>query len=95
MRRRAASASASWARGTSRSRRAAPAGADRFAGVDWTLGPGGVPLLADAVATLTCAIVAEHAAGDHWIVVARVEAARVSSAAEPLVFFAGGFGTVR
>ena len=76
-------------------RRAAPAGADRFAGVDWTSGPGGVPLLADALATLTCEIVGEHAAGDHWIVVAQVEEARVWPAAEPLVFFAGGFGTVR
>ena len=27
-----------------------PAGADRFAGLDWEPGPGGVPLLADALA---------------------------------------------
>jgi flavin reductase (DIM6/NTAB) family NADH-FMN oxidoreductase RutF len=39
--------------------------------------------------------VAEHAAGDHWIVVGRVEDARVAPAAEPLVFFAGAFATVR
>ena len=76
-------------------RRATPAGSDRFAGVDWTLGRNGAPLLADALATLECEIVAEHSAGDHWIVVGRVEHARIPPAAEPLVFFSGAFGTVR
>jgi 3-hydroxy-9,10-secoandrosta-1,3,5(10)-triene-9,17-dione monooxygenase reductase component len=46
-------------------RRATPAGADRFAGLDWELGHGGGPLPADALATLECEIVAEHPAGDH------------------------------
>jgi 3-hydroxy-9,10-secoandrosta-1,3,5(10)-triene-9,17-dione monooxygenase reductase component len=75
--------------------RAAPAGADRFAGLDWTLGRGGVPLLTDALATLECETVAEHPAGDHWIVVGRVDDARISPGNDPLVFFAGVFGTVR
>jgi len=74
-------------------RRAAPAGADRFAGVDWAPGGHGAPLLRDALATLECEIVAEHPAGDHWIVVGRVDYAHVSPSAEPLVFFAGAFGT--
>jgi len=75
-------------------RRATPAGADRFAELDWTLGPHGVPLLADALATLECETVAEYPAGDHWIVVGRVESARLAPATEPLVFFAGAFGSV-
>jgi 3-hydroxy-9,10-secoandrosta-1,3,5(10)-triene-9,17-dione monooxygenase reductase component len=75
--------------------RATPAGADRFGGLDWELGRGGVPLLADALASLECEIVAEHAAGDHWIVVGRVEDLRMSAGTDPLVFFAGGFGGVR
>jgi flavin reductase (DIM6/NTAB) family NADH-FMN oxidoreductase RutF len=75
-------------------RRAAPAGADRFADLDWTLGSRGVPLLTDALATLECETVAEHAAGDHWIVVGRVEDAWIAPVDEPLVFFAGAFGTV-
>jgi flavin reductase (DIM6/NTAB) family NADH-FMN oxidoreductase RutF len=75
-------------------RRATPAGADRFAHLDWELGRRGVPLLAHALATLECEIVAEHPAGDHWIVVGRVDDARTSPADEPLVFFAGAFGTV-
>jgi flavin reductase (DIM6/NTAB) family NADH-FMN oxidoreductase RutF len=75
-------------------RRATPAGADRFAGVEWTLGSNGAPLLADALATLECEVVAEHPGGDHWIVVARVDHARVASTDEPLVFFSGAFGSL-
>src|SRR6476646_583428 len=74
--------------------RATPAGADRFADLDWTLGPGGVPLLTDALATLECETVAEYPAGDHWIVVGQVEDARLAPVDEPLVFFAGAFSTV-
>ncbi len=75
--------------------RAAPAGADRFAGIEWELGRGGVPLLTEALASLECEIVAEHPAGDHWLVVGRVDDLRTSPTGEPLVFFAGGFGNVR
>jgi 3-hydroxy-9,10-secoandrosta-1,3,5(10)-triene-9,17-dione monooxygenase reductase component len=71
--------------------RATPAGADRFAGLDWDLGPGGVPLLADAIASLECEIVAEHPAGDHWIVVGSVDKLRISPIKNPLVCFAGAF----
>jgi flavin reductase (DIM6/NTAB) family NADH-FMN oxidoreductase RutF len=75
--------------------RATPAGADRFAGLDWELGRGGVPLLTDALASLECEIVAEHPAGDHWIVVGRVDDLHVSPINEPLVFLAGAFRTVQ
>jgi 3-hydroxy-9,10-secoandrosta-1,3,5(10)-triene-9,17-dione monooxygenase reductase component len=76
-------------------RRAAPAGADRFAGLDWKLGRGGVPLLTDALASLECEIVAEHPTGDHWIVVGRIEDLRFSPVKDPLIFFAGEFGALR
>jgi 3-hydroxy-9,10-secoandrosta-1,3,5(10)-triene-9,17-dione monooxygenase reductase component len=76
-------------------RRATPSGADRFAGLDWELGPGGVPLITDALASLECEIVAEHPAGDHWIVVGRVDSLRMSPIKDPLVFFAGGFRAVQ
>jgi flavin reductase (DIM6/NTAB) family NADH-FMN oxidoreductase RutF len=75
-------------------RRATPAGADRFAGIDWEPGRWGVPLLTDALATLECEIVAEHAAGDHWIVVGLVDGLRAHGVDEPLIFFAGAFGTL-
>ena len=72
-------------------RRATPAGADRFAGLDWEPGRGGAPVLADALAALECDIVAEHLAGDHWIVLGRVERLHTSPGADPLVFFDGAF----
>jgi 3-hydroxy-9,10-secoandrosta-1,3,5(10)-triene-9,17-dione monooxygenase reductase component len=75
-------------------RRATPADADRFTGIDWELGPGGAPLLTDALATLECAIFAEHAAGDHWMVVGLVDGLRMRRVGRPLTFFAGEFGTV-
>lgn len=76
-------------------RRATRPGADRFAGIDWAPGRDGAPLLSDALATLECEIVAEHPAGDHWIVVGRVGHACVAPAGDPLAFFSGAFGTVR
>jgi flavin reductase (DIM6/NTAB) family NADH-FMN oxidoreductase RutF len=75
--------------------RATPARSDRFAGLEWELGRGGVPLLTDALASLECEIVAEHPSGDHWIVVGRVERVRMSASEDPLVFFAGAFGGVQ
>ena len=75
--------------------RATPAGADRFAGLDWEPGGSGVPLLTDALAALDCEIVAEHPTGDHWIVVGRVDDLRVAPAGDPLVFFTGAFGGLR
>jgi flavin reductase (DIM6/NTAB) family NADH-FMN oxidoreductase RutF len=76
-------------------RRAAAAGVDRFSGLDWEVGRGGVPLLTDALASLECEIVAEHSAGDHWIVVGRVECLRTSTSTDPLVFFDGAFAVLR
>jgi 3-hydroxy-9,10-secoandrosta-1,3,5(10)-triene-9,17-dione monooxygenase reductase component len=76
-------------------RRATPADADRFAGVDWEPGRHGVPLLSDAIASLECQIVAEHRAGDHWIVVGHVDDLHFSPNDDPLVLFAGAFGTVQ
>ena len=75
-------------------RRSTPAGADRFAGIDWELGPGGAPILTGALATLECEVVAEHPAGDHWIVVGLVDGLRTRRVGQPLTFFAGAFGTV-
>jgi len=74
---------------------AAPAGADRFCGLDWEPGHGGVPLLTDALASFECAIVAEHPTGDHYIVVGHVDNLRISPATDPLIFFAGTFHAVK
>ena len=76
-------------------RRATPAGSDRFAGLDWERGRGDVPLLTDALAVLECEIVAEHPAGDHWIVIGRVERLRTPTSRDPLVFFNAAFAGLR
>jgi 3-hydroxy-9,10-secoandrosta-1,3,5(10)-triene-9,17-dione monooxygenase reductase component len=76
-------------------KRATPPGADRFAGLYWKPGHGGVPLLTDALACLECEIVAEHPAGDHWIVLGHVKALHTSPCRDPLVFFAGAFGALQ
>lgn len=75
--------------------RATPAGADRFAGIDWQLGDTGVPLLTDALALFECEIVAEYPTGDHWIVLGQVTDHHASPATDPLIFFAGAFGALR
>jgi 3-hydroxy-9,10-secoandrosta-1,3,5(10)-triene-9,17-dione monooxygenase reductase component len=76
-------------------KRATPAAADRFAGLDWELGRCGVPLLTDALAALECEIVAEHPTGDNWIIVGQVHNMRISPIEDPLVFFAGAFGALQ
>ena len=73
---------------------AAPPGTDRFAGLDWQPGRGGTPLLAEALATLECEIVAEYPAGDHWIVVGHVDRLHIAPATDPLIFFAGEFASL-
>jgi 3-hydroxy-9,10-secoandrosta-1,3,5(10)-triene-9,17-dione monooxygenase reductase component len=65
--------------------RATPAGAERFAGLDWEPGRAGVPPLTDAHASLECEIVAEHPTGDHWIVVGPVDNPRIWPIKDPLV----------
>ncbi|MFD0034811.1 MULTISPECIES: flavin reductase family protein [unclassified Streptomyces] len=73
------------------SRQMSKKGAAKFEGLGWSHSPGGSPLLDDAVAWIDATLEDEHLAGDHLIVVARVENL---AAAErpPLLFFRGGYG---
>lgn len=59
---------------------------DRFAGLDLTCTVDGAVLLAEASAWLDCSIHNEIAAGDHTIVLLRVEALHARPSAAPLVF---------
>jgi 3-hydroxy-9,10-secoandrosta-1,3,5(10)-triene-9,17-dione monooxygenase reductase component len=69
-------------------------GADRFAGVAYESHDEG-PVLAESVAWLACRIEAEHDAGDHTIVVARVNRLDALPNSEPLVFLRGRYGLFR
>ncbi|NUR88847.1 MAG: flavin reductase family protein [Nonomuraea sp.] len=70
----------------------AASGGDKFAGLAWTSSPGGNPVLDGALAWIDCAVEAEHPAGDHMIVVARVLQLDIHHEGGPLLFFRGGYG---
>jgi 3-hydroxy-9,10-secoandrosta-1,3,5(10)-triene-9,17-dione monooxygenase reductase component len=67
-------------------------GGDKFAGVDWSQSPAGTPVLTGALAWLECSVEAEHLAGDHVIIVARVHSLDIHHEGEPLVFYQGRYG---
>jgi 3-hydroxy-9,10-secoandrosta-1,3,5(10)-triene-9,17-dione monooxygenase reductase component len=66
-------------------------GADRFRGVGWRLSPGGLPALDGGLAWLECTIQAEHVAGDHDIVVCRVDRLEEAGDGGPLLRFRGAY----
>jgi 3-hydroxy-9,10-secoandrosta-1,3,5(10)-triene-9,17-dione monooxygenase reductase component len=68
-------------------------GGEKFAGLGWTTSPGGGPVIDGALAWLECSVEAEHVAGDHLIVVARVHRLDRHHDGDPLVFYQGGYGT--
>ena len=68
-------------------------GADRFGTLDFELCRSGVPRVRDALAFLECEPVSEQTAGDHWIVVARVNELISGRGGRPLAFWDGRFGT--
>ena len=73
--------------------RFATRGADRFAGLDWRPGIGGVPLLDGAAAVLECHNRSRYEEGDHVIFVGEVEQCRYRADASPLIFHGGRFYT--
>lgn len=69
----------------------ARSGADRFAGVDYTVSPLGNPVLDQALAWADCKLHEEYDGGDHTIVVGAVRALGAPDGAEPLLFYKGGY----
>ncbi|AXH36924.1 flavin reductase [Humibacter sp. BT305] len=72
-------------------------GTDKWAGIDWQPTQAGNPVIADTLMWLDCEIWAEHEAGDHQIVIGRVN--EISPAEwhrhEPLLFFKGRYRHLR
>ena len=68
-------------------------GADRWAGVAFTEGAGGSPLLAGAAATFECFNRSRYEEGDHVIFVGEVERCSHRAGASPLLFHGGRFFT--
>lgn len=74
------------------SRTFATRGVDKFAGLAWTAGPSGSPVLGDALAWIDCHVHQEIDAGDHDIVVGRVLGLGAKDEGGPLGYFRGGYG---
>ena len=70
------------------SKRFAATRTDKFAGVDFTLGAGDLPLLPGCCAWFECRNEAHHAGGDHLIFVGKVESFARSD--QPPLVFQGG-----
>jgi 3-hydroxy-9,10-secoandrosta-1,3,5(10)-triene-9,17-dione monooxygenase reductase component len=64
---------------------------DRFAGLDWSLSPGGAPVLGGALTWVDCVVEAEHAAGDHLVVIGRVTELGPAGERRPLLFYRGDY----
>ena len=63
---------------------------DKFAGVEFEEGTGGVPLLHGAIAQFVCRKIRQYDGGDHMILVGEVEQYKYNEG-EPLVFHSGRY----
>lgn len=68
-------------------------GSDKWHGVDWQQSPLGNPIIPGSLHWLDCEIHAEHAAGDHLIVIGEVKALSLqdTAATQPLLYFKGQY----
>ncbi len=64
---------------------------DRFAGTKWEVGEYGAPILPSSLGIFECKHHALHEAGDHFILVGRVEKASFEPRRDPLLYFRGKY----
>ena len=64
---------------------------DRFEGLEWSATEGGAVLLEGAAVSLDCSLVEEIVAGDHHMVLLRIEALDFQPTVNPLVFHGSRF----
>jgi len=64
---------------------------DKFAGVAIERGAGGIPMLAEAIASIECEVTEQVVGGTHSVFLGHVTAATAREGA-PLTYFRGGFG---
>jgi len=64
---------------------------DKFRRVEYRLSRRGCPLLADSLAVIECARAAVHDAGDHFLILGRVEGLTAAANGMPLLHFRGGY----
>ena len=71
-------------------------GSDKFDGVSWCPSKTGAPLLDGVLGYVDCTIHAVHEAGDHYVVIGRVQDLGFGDApagGEPLLFYRGRYTT--
>ena len=68
-------------------------GTDKWHAVEWQQSPLGNPIIAGSLHWLDCEINAEHAAGDHLIVIGEVKALSLQATpvTQPLLYFKGQY----
>ncbi|MGO3561996.1 flavin reductase family protein [Pseudomonas helleri] len=68
-------------------------GTDKWYGIEWQYSPLGNPIITGSLHWLDCEIHAEHAAGDHLIVIGEVKALNLleATATQPLLYFKGQY----
>ncbi|CQR59593.1 flavin reductase family protein [Streptomyces leeuwenhoekii] len=71
--------------------RLATSGTEKFDDVAWTPSASGMPVLHGALTWLECTVTDEHPAGDHHIVVSRVDQVAPASAGGPLIRHRGRY----
>jgi flavin reductase (DIM6/NTAB) family NADH-FMN oxidoreductase RutF/pimeloyl-ACP methyl ester carboxylesterase len=64
---------------------------DRFAGTKWEVGEYGAPILPSSLGIFECKRHALHEAGDHFILVGKVEKASFEPRRDPLLYFRGKY----
>ena len=64
---------------------------DKFKGVAWTLGHGGVPVIKDCVASFECDKLTEHLMGDHLLFLGQVVHFEQGRQEDSLVFYKGAY----
>jgi 3-hydroxy-9,10-secoandrosta-1,3,5(10)-triene-9,17-dione monooxygenase reductase component len=67
---------------------------DKFAGVETGVSPGGLPILANVLGWIECAVVEEIELGDHLLIVGQVQALARGADGEPLLFYRGTYHSV-
>ncbi|MEO6470337.1 MAG: flavin reductase family protein [Aeromicrobium sp.] len=66
---------------------------DKFDGVAWQTTDGGMPRLEGTVGWVDCSVQDVHEAGDHYLVIGRVEDLGQGDAIDPLLFHQGSYRT--
>ncbi|EMD84196.1 alpha/beta fold hydrolase [Pacificimonas flava] len=64
---------------------------DRFAETDWERWDSGVPIIRNSLASFECARHEMHDAGDHVLLIGRVERVRFEPRRDPLLYFRGKY----